>query len=174
MKVSKFARERDSGLAFWWSRRQDGGNVVNISAIRQKRAWRFVLADSGYIVEVAVMQAFVFIKGQSDPKPFPQRWGVQVWHPRWNQSLSSNAGLAIGEKADWPADEAFLFPAARQLSEEDPFFVGGSGFSNLMDALALVESIALGHEKGKKQDTQLSSDVVYARAGEVDDSSDED
>lgn len=139
------------GLAFGWPGRTEGRNIVNISAVRQKLAWRFALkSNNDYVIEVSALQVFVFNRGQSQPVAYETRWGVQVWHPLWDQHLSSNADLGIGQKADWFADESYLFPAVEETTPENPLFVAGSGFSNLIDVLATVEAIALGKEEGKE------------------------
>jgi hypothetical protein len=152
------------GLAFTWPK-QDATNV-DIIAVRQKRAWRFALRNSDYVVEVSAMQSFVFDKPTTkyraeEKRSYDLRWGLQVWHPCWDQWLGENAILGIGESAKWKPEEAFFFPS-HALNGDDTcdLFIPNSGFASLVEVLETVERVAV--EGGRILSTpQVSHDPKY-------------
>ena len=151
---------------FNWPRKADRSPTVPLVAMTQKRAWRFTMAGSDYVAEVAAFQDVHKKPNGYHPRAYEMRWGVQLWHQLWDLWLPGNKDLAIGQRASWQAEEWFLFPTdkqptAQQAKEknsgnakgeegvEDMFFYAGDGFRTLMEKLECLERIGMGYEEGK-------------------------
>lgn len=79
------------------------------TVFEQKTALRYRLADD---------QAFVFELARYDSYdlstdaqcPCTTHWGASMWNSDWEVILSANAGLGLGEYADWDARLPAFFP----------------------------------------------------------------
>lgn len=161
------ADARDTRLFFRWPTRSNGTSTLPIVSLQQKRAWRFNFPNTEYVVQLATIQDAIWSKQTGRSTTYEMRWGVSMWHARWDMWLSENANLRVGEKASWRPEEGFLFPVDRnphqfpstgsakryqKMSKEEledqeaeaMFFHAGTGFKTLMRKLRCVEDVILG------------------------------
>lgn len=139
----------------------NGAATIPLLSCEQKRAWRFSSLSTDYIVELASVQDVNLGEGKENAIASEARWGVSMWHPRWDLYLPKNARLGLGERAPWKPQEWFLFPA-REIAAatgsagetsvqtaERLLFHGGTGFKTLFEHLKSVEDVLMGKDGQK-------------------------
>ena len=87
-----------------------------VQHFQQKTAWRYRLkANGGYVLEIARYDTFD-LKGKygmlkpNERKPKTTHWGGSFWNEIWDEKLSTNSSLQIGEKAQWDPSLDSFFP----------------------------------------------------------------
>ena len=107
MKASKIGAELDGRKIFNWETTSVG--YLKPSVFEQKIALRYRLAFAQeFIFEVARYDSYdLSINAQM---PSTTHWGASMWNSDWDLNLSKNAGLGLGECADWDSRLQEFFP----------------------------------------------------------------
>lgn len=122
---------------------------VPVRTLHQKRAWRYTLSGSEYIVEVATIQKILIRPGTTISTPYEVRWAVSLWHPSWDLHLGANSILSIGEQASWRPHELTFFPpdpVKEKENMENRILFQGDGFKTLLQKLHMIERLVQGQE----------------------------
>lgn len=126
----------------------NGQAGVRLLSLEQRRTYTFEIYQGpgrGYLVELFSFQ----MPGERKTKMFPQneqRWGVQLYHPSWDNLFYDHQYLAIAMRANWePAEWQFFPPASDAINDwhdvEGREFEFGSGYQNMLDAVKVVEKL---------------------------------
>ena len=79
------------------------------SIFEQKTALRYRLADDqAFVFEIARYDSYDL--STDTQSPCTTHWGASMWNSDWEVILSANAGLGLGEYADWDARLPAFFP----------------------------------------------------------------
>jgi hypothetical protein len=137
--------------------------------VMQRRSWTLNLQDSDYVAEIFEEHLVVY-PGNSAEAPqrlaldkkdafaaavYEPRWGVEVYHPSWDENFEQNARLSIGSQARWHPGELSWLPARGGSAEYGRFCSAprGAGAEELLRVLGLVADIVSGGagtvDKGK-------------------------
>ncbi|MCJ1243698.1 hypothetical protein MMC30_000895 [Trapelia coarctata] len=107
---------------------------------QQKTAWRYRLqANGAYVFEIARYDKFALGRTpkQTGREPVFTQWGFSLWCVGWDEKLSENAALKIGEHANWtPSLEEFL-PTSYQSQSTGP----NAGFSDYLKMLQRIVEV---------------------------------
>lgn len=106
LKGSKPGAELDGRRLFDWGPASTG--CLKPSVFEQKIALRYRLAyDQAFIFEIARYDSYDL--STNAQLPCTTHWGASMWNSDWEVILSGNAGLGLGECADWnPRLQAFF------------------------------------------------------------------
>lgn len=126
---------------------EKGGNLP-ITEMKQIQTWHFRLKDSDYKVDLHRIQVFDCTQnkfGTLDYVAREPRFGVEVYHPKWDTMLSQNANLSIGRKASWLPEEYAFFPAGGKAEAlPGSSWERGSGIKEWLRVMKVVEDVICG------------------------------
>lgn len=115
-KIPKAGTELTGRKIFEWE--EDLPGNLKPSVFEQKTALRYRLVHSSqWVFEIARYDSY------GDPEnpdtPMTTHWGATMWNTEWDITLSANAGLGIGESADWDAKLETFFPSDSHSKNQD-------------------------------------------------------
>ena len=119
---------------------------VRVKSIQQNVSYRYYLSQTDYNLELTRFQNRVFPPRTAEtmsfsstaPTVFEPRWSLSVYRTEWDQTLSENEHLPIGQKANWADDVDTWFP--EDAGSEDAQR-NGLGFAQLMTKLKKVAKL---------------------------------
>ena len=118
------------------------GDFPNIDYyFQQKTAWRYRLQVNGaYVFEIARYDTFALGRtapGHPRREPLNTQWGFSLWCVAWDEKLSENAALKIGEHATWtPSLNGFF--ARSYSSKSTGSNPGFSDYSKMLERIVVV------------------------------------
>ncbi len=107
IKGSRSGAELDGRKLFDWCPASAG--FLKPSIFEQKIALRYRLAyDQAFVFELARYDSYDL--STNAQMPCTTHWGASMWNSDWEVILSGNAGLSLGECADWDSRLQAFFP----------------------------------------------------------------
>jgi len=114
-------------------------NFPNIDHhFQQKTAWRYRLHGNGaYVFEVARYDKFAPSRKHASREPSSTQWGFSLWCVGWDEKLSENAALKIGEHAIWTPSLEEFFPENYRSQSTGPH----PGFTDYVKILERIVEV---------------------------------
>jgi hypothetical protein len=105
---------------------------------QQKTTWRYRLHGNGaYIFEVARYDKFALSRKHPSREPLSTQWGFSLWCVGWDEKLSGNATLRIGEHATWTPSLEEFFPE-NYHSESTGLAAGFTDYIKILERIVQV------------------------------------
>jgi len=113
-------------------------------AFQQKTSFKYRLVHNlDWTFEIARYDIYGDLKDENVPTK--TCWAATMWNTEWDSTLAANAGLGIGEAANWDPDLSTFFPASEKAAVTQGIDPGVLGF---LRSVQIITSFLDGIKEG--------------------------